>query len=447
MDWAKDPKKPEQEEKKHESIEEEKDESMEEAEEEPEKKEGRGRRRSRITKKKKNPRSRKKAEEAEMRAMFLSRRSERMAAGEKIAPAERNRRQIAARWERLRKKHGLKQLRKYGKRLGGPPQEEEEGMMYAWSEELPPASASPPTPPLTAAAACRACEAKTGRLYMYEWLQGRRRKEIEKAAKEERQIHAQWKKERIRALNSKRFAGKFIQEEVEEEEEGWGKADQYDRRWVVPEKKKVSEVNDEDEDEDMGVGVGGGVASASASASSSACAVSLGRRPRSASVNPGRGGRGKKQMTKKETTEQEDWEDEDEDAPPFAPPAAAAAGQGASARCPKKEPMKRKNKPTSWQKGKGKPTEVATDPFSHLGAPEDEEEWEVQEVVGYCTDPDGKDEYLVDYEGDNKASYWTRAENMSCDQLAAQFFAKRGKLQKKQKGICPPPRGKLQKKQ
>uniref|UniRef100_A0A0G4I404 LamG-like jellyroll fold domain-containing protein n=1 Tax=Chromera velia CCMP2878 TaxID=1169474 RepID=A0A0G4I404_9ALVE len=66
---------------------------------------------------------------------------------------------------------------------------------------------------------------KTGRAYMYKWPQGRRRKEIEKAVEEERLIDAYWEKEKIKVLNSKRFAGKCTQEEVKEEEEGWGKAD------------------------------------------------------------------------------------------------------------------------------------------------------------------------------------------------------------------------------
>uniref|UniRef100_A0A0G4IC00 Chromo domain-containing protein n=1 Tax=Chromera velia CCMP2878 TaxID=1169474 RepID=A0A0G4IC00_9ALVE len=96
-------------------------------------------------------------------------------------------------------------------------------------------------------------------------------------------------------------------------------------------------------------------------------------------------------------------------------------------------------------KGAGKPTEEAPDPLADLGAPEDEEEWEVQEVVDDRTDPDGKDEFLMNYEEDNKDSYWTRAEDMSYDELIAQFFAKREKLRKKQKGTRPPSRKKSQK--
>uniref|UniRef100_A0A0G4HVY1 Uncharacterized protein n=1 Tax=Chromera velia CCMP2878 TaxID=1169474 RepID=A0A0G4HVY1_9ALVE len=334
-----------------------------------------------ANKKKTNPGGRKKAPKIDL-GMYVRHRSERLAADGKMAPAERNMRMNAARWEVLQSQMNVTSKLKtvfshagvtvnVEDILGGPGQEEQEGMMYAWTEELPPASGHAVRLPT-----------ETGRLYMYEWPQGQRKKEIAEAAKHEEKIAAVWENVRKKELESKKFKGKYEEPAVEEEDEGWGRADKYDRRWVEP--KKVSDEDGfEDEDEDMGVG--GTSASASAS-SSSRSPVSRGRRrPRSGSSelsNPGARKRGKKQMTpKKKNTKKDDWEDEDEDAPLSPPPArkaAAAAGRGGALLRPKKEPMKKKKKQptpqlkgkedgkgTSTSKGKAKAKEMGVGPRGH----------------------------------------------------------------------------------
>uniref|UniRef100_A0A0G4GCU7 Chromo domain-containing protein n=1 Tax=Chromera velia CCMP2878 TaxID=1169474 RepID=A0A0G4GCU7_9ALVE len=77
------------------------------------------------------------------------------------------------------------------------------------------------------------------------------------------------------------------------------------------------------------------------------------------------------------------------------------------------------------RKGKKKGAPELNDPS--IGAPEDEEEWEVKEAVGHRKGPDGKHEYLLHYEGFSNQSYWTKAEDMNCDELIAEFFKKMGK--------------------